>query len=424
MEEQQLKRSIGWAQGTAMSVGAVLGSGILILPAITAQVAGPASLIAWIVMAILAFPFALTLGRLATLIPNAGGIAAYARAAYGPMAGKAVGWLFLGTIPIGAPVVALVGANYAGTLFQLSPWETTGVAALMLAVSLLLNAKGIHFSASIQVIIVIVIALLILAAIIAAFPFVRQQSFTPFVPNGWLSVGTSALLIFWCFVGWEMVTHLAEEFRNPKRDIALSLLLAAAIVGLLYVALAFVTVGTKAYGANVGVAPLSTLVGIAFGPIASNFTALLAILVSFAGLHTNIAGFTRMVYAQAREGDFPSVFARLHPTNHTPIVAIYSLAVIFTAMLALNGWLVLDLEQWMKWPSVVFLTLYMVAMLSAIPLLPKGDAGRWLAFIGLVVCVVLYPFSGWACLYSPLLVGVGWASARIRLARKELKSTY
>lgn len=113
----QLKATISWLQGSAMTVGAVLGSGILVLPVATALLAGPASLVSWLLMGILAIPLAMSLGYLGAKYPEAGGIAAYARRAFGTQAGNITGWLFLGTVPLGAPIAALIGANYLGALF-------------------------------------------------------------------------------------------------------------------------------------------------------------------------------------------------------------------------------------------------------------------------------------------------------------------
>jgi amino acid efflux transporter len=404
----EFKRSISWGQGTAMAVGSVLGSGILVLPAITAEQAGPASLVSWVIMSLLAIPLAFTLGKLATKVPSAGGIAAYAREAFGPVTGSLVGWLFLGTVPIGVPIVALVGANYVGAVFHLTNWAMTGVAAIFLATSLFLNIRGIELSARTQVLIVGITAALLIAAVVAASPKVDSASFHPFLPKGWVPVGISAVSIFWCYVGWEMVAHLAEEFKNPKRDLFLSLSIAPVLIGLLYVSIAFVTVGTRAYGTDAGLAPLGILVGKGFGRMGTDLTAFLAVFVTFCGLHMNIAGFSRLVYAQARAGDFPKWFAHLHKDYGTPAKALYGLTVVFVVVLLINGIWSPNLGDMIQWPSVVFLSLYMIAMCSALKLLPKGDLGWWMALIPLVVCIILYPFTGWVGLYPIVLAFIGW----------------
>ncbi|BCJ88521.1 hypothetical protein [Effusibacillus dendaii] len=133
----------------------------------------------------------------------------------------------------------------------------------------------------------------------------------------------------------------------------------------------------------------------------------------------NIAGFSRMVYAQAKVGDFPRIFADLHPVYKTPLAALSGLAVVFTVILTIYGLFHPNLGAMIQWPSIIFWVLYTVAMASALKLLPTRDYGWWMALVSLVVCVVLYPFSGRACLYPPALLAVGWLMAT-RFTRKKM----
>ncbi len=391
-----------------MAIGSVLGSGILVLPAVTAEEAGPASLVSWVLMSLLAFPLAITIGRMASLYPSAGGIVNYARVAFGQRAGTITGWLFMGTVPIGVPIIALVGANYVGAAFHLTRWGIVIVAALLLAMSLLLNVYGIEVSTWVQVLIVCVIAGLLMLAIIAALPHVARTAFQPFVPHGFTAIGTAAVSVFWCYVGWEMMAHLAEEFKNPRRDIFLCLTLAPIVVGVLYIALAVATVGTHAYGKDVGLVPLSALVSIALGHFGVQLTTFLALLITFGGIHMNIAGFSRLIYAQARAGDFPKVFTYLHPRHQSPVTALVGLGLVFACILSLDGIFQPDIGFLIEWPSVVFLVLYMIAMLSALKLLPRFTFSWWMALIPFLVCALLLPFSKWACVYALIFLGFGW----------------
>ncbi|RIV19556.1 amino acid permease [Alicyclobacillaceae bacterium I2511] len=421
MEEPQLHRTLTWVQGTAMAIGAVLGSGVLIFPAITAEQSGPASTLAWLAMSLLAVPLALTIGRLGARYPNAGGIVEYARLAFGSTVGRITGWLFLGTIPIGVPIIALVGADYVASVFALPHWTILLIAPLMLALSLYLNLRGIDVAGWVQVMLLAVIALLLIVAILAAMPHVTVRAFHPLAPHGWMSVGTSAVVIFWCFIGWEMVAHLAEEFRNPSRDLRRTFTIAPAVVGVLYVALSVVTVGTHAYGSKNGIAPLSLLVGIGLGPIGSVVTGGVALLITMVAIHGNVAGFSRMVYAQARQGDFPAMLGKLHTRYQTPVGALTALGVDFVIVLTVYTVFKVNLGELVKWPSVVFLVLYMIAMASAVRLLKGERWSRWMALIPLVVCAGLYPFSGWACVYPILLGLVGWLVVRRKVSAVPMK---
>jgi amino acid efflux transporter len=409
LADPQLKRTLSWVQGTAIAIGAVLGSGILILPAITAEQAGPASILSWILMSLLAFPLAITLGLIGAKHPHAGGIVEYARLAFGETAGRITAWLFLGTIPIGVPIIALVGANYAAGTFGLSPWTIPVIAAVMLFTSLALHRQGVKMAAWVQVLILILIAALMVAAIAAAWPRVRMNHFHPFVPHGWVPVGASAVEIFWCFVGWEMVAHLSEEFRDPSRDLRRTFTMAPALVGIFYVALSFVTVGTHAHAGAHGIAPLSQLVGIGLGRAGTVLSGGVALLITFVAIHGNVAGFSRMVYSQARAGVFPVILGRLHQRYQTPTGALAALGIDFIVVLMVYTVLHVNLGALIEWPSVVFLVLYAIAMASAIKLLKgEGWGKRLVAFIPLVVCAGLYPLSGLAMVYPPVLGIVGW----------------
>lgn len=409
--ELELKKTITWLQGAALTVGAVLGSGVLVLPVATAVLAGPASLVSWLLMGLLAIPMAMTLGTLGATYPDAGGIAAYARRAFGFKAGAITGWLFLGTVPIGAPIAALIGANYIGVLFSLTTGQINLIAAIMLITALFFNYRGINLSGKIQVGVVATIAVILLAAVLAAFPRVEAQAFIPFAPHGWFPVGVSMTLLFWAFVGWEMIVHLAEEFRNPSRDIPVSLGVSLGVIIVLYLAVAFVTVGTGAYLEPSNIAALAGMVAKGWGQRAGGITAVLGFLVCYGTIHTYVAGFSRLVYAQARQGDFPAFFARLHPRFQTPHHTLGVLAPIFLLVLLLNYWLRFDLNVLIQWPCAIFIALYSIGMAAALKLLPAG-LGRIYAMISLAVCFGVYGFTGWAGLYPVFLGAIGWLTIK------------
>src|SRR5262245_51911667 len=118
---------------TAMYVGAVLGPGVLFLPSLAARIAGPASLLASIGLLALSAPLAITFAALGSRMPEAGGTAAYARAAFGSRVGTATGWWFLSGVVIGAPTVALIGGFYVAELLGAGRGVAVAAAALMIA---------------------------------------------------------------------------------------------------------------------------------------------------------------------------------------------------------------------------------------------------------------------------------------------------
>lgn len=115
-----VRTGLSVSQGTALSVGAVLGTGLISLPALAAEAAGPAALIAWLALILLSAPLAWTFAALGARYPDGGGVSTYARMAFGPRIAAAVGWCFYFAVPLGAPVAA---AFTGGT------WRTSSAAA-------------------------------------------------------------------------------------------------------------------------------------------------------------------------------------------------------------------------------------------------------------------------------------------------------
>jgi amino acid efflux transporter len=408
----QLRQVLSWPEGVAFTVAAVLGSGILILPAVTANLAGPGALFAWAAMALLIIPLAIVLGRLATAAAHAGGIAEYVRRAFGLRMGQLTGLLYIGTVPMGAPLAALIGAHYLGPLLGTSPARITALAAALLFVSVVLNTLGVELSGRVAMGAVLAIAAILLAAVATAVPHVHPNAFTPWLPRGWAPVGEDAALLFWAFVGWEMLAHMAEEFRNPSRDVMRAMIVAVAVIDLLYLAVATVTVGTHMYGPGRTATGLAQLVALGLGPTGSWLVGVLAFLIAYGTVHTYVAGFSRLVFAEARIGNLPRWFSHLHPRYQTPTRVLWLQLVPWAIVLAWTYWGHLSLATLVAWPSAIFIALYVLAMLAALRLLPRR-LDRVLALIGLATTLGALAFLGWVALYPIGIVALGaWLAPR------------
>ncbi len=403
-----LQRILGWPQGVALGGAAVFGTGILLLPGAVAARAGPASLLSWIVMATLGAPLAFVLAHLAAETPGAGGIADYVHRALGARLGESAGTVFLGTVPVGGPVAAWIGASYLGPLGVHGPWLFPVAGALCLA-AVVLNALGVELTGRAALIVVgAIVALLGLAAALG-MSHVRASDFRPFAPHGWVPVGWGVAVLFWAYVGWEQVGHLAEEFRHPARDIPLATAFAFLLVSVVYLAVAFVTVGTGVYragGADVALARLYTL---DLGPWAARGAACVALVVTYGTLHAYVAGFSRLLYARARRGELPAALARLSHRG-TPTVSLALMAGTFMVTLTLEAVTGRGVLSLLTWTSGVFVLLYGLAMLSGI----RRFRGVWrlLSGVGLAVCVAAYPFLGWGMIYPLVLLALGLVLSR------------
>ena len=295
-----LRKAITLRHAVALYVSSVLGSGVLVLPGLAARLAGPASLVAWLVLSLASYPFAFTFASLSARRPESGGVYAFAREAFGAHAAAVTGWLFGLWYIAGAPAVTLIAASYLGYAFPLGRLQIHLVACAVILVPYVINLRGIVFSNRVQLGIVAAIVTLLVLAVVFSLGAVRSDSFVPFLPNGLLPVGTAAALIFWSYLGYENVSNVAEEFKDPRRDFHRSVLLSVVLIGLLYLSVAFVTVGTRAYTAGGSVAPFAALFARVMGRFGAAATAILAVVIIFATVNAYTAGMSRVALAVAR----------------------------------------------------------------------------------------------------------------------------
>src|SRR5690606_8354885 len=169
----------------ARYLGALLGPGVLILPALAAEAAGPASVVAWAALLAISAPLAFVFAGLGVRQPESGGTAAYARRAFGPRAGAGTGWWFLAGVVVGAPAVALIGGFYVAELLGTGRSGAIVAAAGMIAAVTLANAVGLRATARLQLGLAGVLAALLLVAVVSALPESRADHWTPFAPHGW-----------------------------------------------------------------------------------------------------------------------------------------------------------------------------------------------------------------------------------------------
>jgi amino acid efflux transporter len=368
---------------TALYVGAVLGPGVLLIPALAAEAAGPASIVAWAALLLLSVPLAITFAVLGVRLPEAGGTAAYARAAFGRRAATATGWLFLSGVVIGAPAVALAGGFYVSELLGAGR-EAAVVAALAMIVTVTgANALGVHTSARMQLALAGVLAALLLVAVVTALPHGHAGNWTPFAPHGWAAVGTAASLLMFSFVGWEAVSHLAGELRDPGRQLPRAIFTALAIVAVLYLGLAAATVGVLGTAAPSDV-PLADLMAAGLGAPGRTVTAFLAVLLTMGAMNAYIAAAAKLAGALAEDGVAPRFLAR-------PERALGLLAVIAAAELAPLTADMLSVDGLVRATSACFVAVYVLATAAGVRLL--GGTARWAAAVSFAAVSFVLAFS-------------------------------
>ncbi|WP_078857263.1 APC family permease [Streptomyces sp. NBRC 109706] len=405
---------LGLAQGTGMCVGAVVGTGVIALPALAADAAGPASLLAWLALVLLSAPLAGAFAALGARYPDAGGVSTYARVAFGDRAAAVVGWCFYFAVPPGATAAALFFGDYVSAALGAGRAGTAGAAAGLMVAVIAANTVGLRLTGRIQLVLAGLLIALLLGSVLLSLPEARLDHLTPFAPNGWAAVGSAATLLVWSFAGWEAVTHLAGEFRRPARDLPRATAAAVVLVGLLYLSLAFAVITVLGPEAATSQAPLGELMEHGLGGSAMTLAAVVALLLTFGVINTYLASSANLGAALARDGALPAPLGRGVAAGEVPR---RSLALVATlTLLCLGGVLWADVgpKPLVLMTTGMFVTVYAVGVAAALRLLPSGGAGWWSALVSLVAVVALLLMTGYY-LFWPLLVA-GAALGYLRLS--------
>ncbi|MDP4097263.1 amino acid permease [Paenibacillus sp. P96] len=410
---QQLQKTIGTPQAVAMYIGAVIGSGVLIVPGLAAEIAGPASLLAWGFMTLLILPMALSMGLLSAKYPNAGGVSHFVTLAFGPRAGALVGWFFLMSVPIGAPVAALTGAGYLTAALGWGDSARILIAFLILAAGLLSNWVGMKLAGGIQVVVVIGIAAVLLFAFAVSVPQMEVSHFTPFLPHGWVSIGQSAAILFWCFIGWEAVSHMSEEFKNPQRAAVKGVMIAAVIVGFLYFLSALATVGTQSYLSGADTA-LVHMISVPLGRWGALIAGVMGIFICTATIIAYTGAASRVAYSLAREGHAPAWMGRLSGKHHSPTGGLIFLGITFTLIMFLYASKIISLTTLIQLPNAAFILTYLCGCAAGIRLLKEDRRALAVSWISFLCTAAVFPFTGWAMLYPCAILAVYWIAALLR----------
>jgi amino acid efflux transporter len=375
---------LGVARGAALYVGAVLGPGVLLLPALAAQAAGPASLLAWVGLLIVSLALAATFAALGVRLPVGGGASAYVRATFGPVPAAATGLCFLAGVVAGAPTVALIGGFYVAHLLGGGLPVAVATAAAMMAAVLCANAGGLRATATMQLGLAAALAALLLVAIVGALPSARASNWTPFAPHGWLAIGTAANLLMLSFVGWEAVAHLAGDFADPRRELPRAMLIALAVVAVLYLGLAVTTIAVLG-GAPGSKVPLADLMQRGLGDPGRAATAVVAVLLTTGAMNAYVAGAGRLAAAMADDGTLPAWMGR----RRNPLLLVGAVGGLLLAALAAGA---LGVEPLIRVSSTCFVAVYVAATAAGTRLL----AGRVRAAsaLSLALVLVVLAFSG------------------------------
>lgn len=391
--EHRLKKELSAWDLTVFGVGVMVGTGIFVLTGEQAYSnAGPAIVISFILAGITCGLAALCYAEFASTVPVAGSAYTFSYATLGELIAWIIGWDLLLELALGAAVVARGWSAYLQSLFDLPTWlagddavPDFGAIAIVLALGCI-GVLGTKLSGRITTVLVVVKVAVVTFVIVAGLFFIKKSNYTPFIPDSKPTEGGSGLdstllqsvfgveptvfgvygiiaaasVVFFAFIGFDIVATSAEETRNPQRDMPRGILGSLVIVTVLYSAVAFVVTGMLKYSDDRmnTAAPLAE----AFSANGLDWASKIISIGAVAGLTTVILvlllGQARVLFAMSRDGLLPVGLAKVHPRFGTP----YRITIITTIFVALLAGFV-PLSELSKLVSIG--TLFAFALVSA-----------------------------------------------------------
>jgi amino acid efflux transporter len=398
-------------RGAALYIGALIGPGLLLVPSLAEEAAGPASILAWAALLIVSAPLAITFAALGVRHPVAGGVSAYVREGFGDAAAAVTGIWFLMAVLFGGPAVALIGGYYVSDLTGSGTAVAVGVGLGMYGAVLVANAVGLRVSSGLQLALSAILIAVVAVAVGTALPRGAAPNWTPFAPHGWWAVGTAANLLIWLFIGWEAVAQLAGDFRHPARDLPRAMALAFAVITALYAGLAVATVAvTAGSGSRV---PLSDLIAVGFGRAGRDATAVLAVALTMGTMNVYTGSAAKLAAALAADRALPLWLAG-DDGRSAPRRPLLALALTGSCLLLALAAGISSTGDLIRATSACFIAVYVLALASAVRMLAGPLRGGAVAALALVCVVAVFSSTFLLVPVVAALASVGLHSRAVR----------
>lgn len=402
----RLRRELTFKDGLPLALGSIIGSGILFLPSLTFSIAGSDVGLVWLVATFLCFPLLLIFQSAFTLVPNESGVEGFVSLGFGPRFGAGVPILILGTVGLGMPASALIVGEYIESVLGGSQLIISLVALGIVWFAALSNLQRVSVSARTQR---WVTALLLLVGfgLIALTTNAAFSNYHVLKPKFELSPSLSAITVaFWAYAGFENLTFMAGEFKNPKRDLTLSILVALLIGGALYLGLSanFAALVTRdQINENLG------LMQLAQSTTSPKIMSLVVALVAFVAVLTNFnswfLGISRLVYSSSKKRILPEVFSTLNK-NEVPARSLIGLGVIFSINILIGSIFPNLVKTAIQMASMNFVMIYILTV-GAFVIAEKRTSFKILGVVVLIPLVAAIRESGWLILYPVFLLSAG-----------------
>lgn len=350
-----LRRTFGVFQLTMISVGATLGTGILVILGEAVPIAGPAVWLAFILAGITALLSAVSYAEMAGMVPVSGSSYSYSYATLGEGVAWVCGWCLVLEYAVSVAAVAVGAADYVNETLRIfglelpaslsagpgiaeSPGGVINLSALIVVLlATVLLMRGAKESGIVNTIIVFVkLGILVFFAIVAFTAF-KAGNFEPLLPMGAAGVTAAASSVFFSYIGFDAASTAGEEAKNPKRDLPRAIILSMVIVTTMYVLVAVAAIGARQWQwFETAKAPLVQIVHeLTQSNLAVFIFAASAVLAILSVVITVLYGQSRILLTMSRDGMVPRVFGIVSPRTGTPLVGTLVTGVLVAITAAL-----------------------------------------------------------------------------------------
>lgn len=359
-----LKKQLGFLGVFSVATGAMISSGLFILPAIAYQKAGPAVILSYLIASIIILPTVLTKAELATAMPRAGGTYFYVERSFGPILGLFSGLANWFSLALKSAFAIIGMAIFAAMAFNCQDNEIAikAIAAGCCVFFTIINIISVKYTGRFQVLFVA-----ILLAILALFAFlgsmnIREGMFSGFMAKGFSQILATAGLVFISYGGITKVASIAEEVKNPGKNITQGMLASWFVVSIFYIAVVTVAVGVLSpQEISQSLTPLSTAASAFMGKTGFILLTVAAIAAFITTANGGILAASRSPMSMSRDQLLPKSLASINHRFQTPHVSI-----IITSVFMIIAVVSFNLEVLVKTASTLLLILYILDNASVI----------------------------------------------------------
>lgn len=382
-----LKRRLGLLDAVSIGLGAIIGAGIFVLIGIASGMAGPAVIFSIIVSGVSATFTALSFATLGAAIPRAGGVYEYGHELISHPVGFALGWMWIfGNIVMGA-TASLGFGYYLSSMLGFIPFKVGALVIILLVV--FFNIIGVKKTAIVNDLIVVAKVGVLILFIILGLPKIQASNFENFFPKGIIPVFQAAGFFYFAYIGFPRISTVAEEVKNPEKNIPRAIMLSLFLSTLIYLLTSITAIGLIGYEA---LSASQTPVGDAAGAIGlSKAVEAGALLATFSVVLTSVMGQSRIFFAMARNNEVPDFLSRIHGKFGTPVYSILLSGIIMTILAS-----TIDISNLASLGSFCILFTHIFTNYAALRLYKstlktsfKKPFGPFYSIIGLVMSIIL-----------------------------------